>query len=137
MDNTKLPQIYQALLYLTGLTPSITTDFTDYFSVSTSHPTENLFVFEILAIILLHQSVDLDPKYPNFTPLNEEEILRYLSPRLLKILTILHLGDNGSYNLPIKFEDWTFVTRIWRTYKRLKKLFGRRRRRRGSGGSKG
>jgi hypothetical protein len=119
MDNQKLPMIYKQLLYATGLISDMNSSYQNYYQLTNDLPREKLFVFEILAIILFHQSVDLDPKYPNFTPLTEEEMNSYLSPRLLNLLTILHIGDNGSYNLPLKRAKWDFDKRILLTQSRM------------------
>ena len=119
MDNRKLPRIYGLLLYATGLIASPDTKYGTYFELTQNMNVGQLFVFEILAIILFHQSIDLDPKYPNFTPLSFPEQIKYLSPRLLHLITILHLGDNGSYNLPLLRSTWSFDKRILKTSKNL------------------
>lgn len=120
MDNNKLPQIYQYLLYATGLLETQTTPYQSYNHLTKDLQKENLVIFEILALILLHQSIDFDPEFPNFTPLSDQEISKYLSPRLLNLLSILAIGDSGSYFLPAKRKSWKFHTTIINTSNYLK-----------------
>lgn len=124
MDNTKLPQIYQYLLHITGLLETPSSPYTSYSDLTRNLEKEKLFIFEILAIILFHQSIDFNPEFPNYTPLTNEEIHLYLSPRLLNLLAILVIGDSGSYFLPDKRSSWYFHRRILKTSELLiKNLF--------------
>ncbi|OMJ79942.1 hypothetical protein SteCoe_19927 [Stentor coeruleus] len=122
MDNSRLPMIYPLLLKATGLIEEIE-NFSTYREIEMAVPKEQLFVFEIVAIILFHQSFDFDPKYPNFTPLKYDEILKYTSPRLVKLVSIMHKGDNGSYNFPLPMNKWTFGRRIENTTTQILRFF--------------
>ena len=120
MDNRKLPQIYRYLLYATGLLETLSTPYQTYSHLTKDLQKESLFIFEILAIILFHQSIDFNPEFPNFTPLKDLEVTKYLSPRLLDLLAVLVIGDSGSYYLPEPRTDWTFYRTIIDTSNELK-----------------
>ena len=122
MDNSKLDEIFTRLLYATGIYNSLDQKFDNYFEATLEVPREKLYTVEILLLILLHQSVDLEPKYPNFTPIPNEDLPRFFTARLLKLLSILHMGDNASYNVPKPHKAWTFPRRIWKSFRSLKKL---------------
>lgn len=122
MDNSKLEEIFIRLLYATGIFNSLDQKYESYSKATFGVPREKSYVLEILIIILLHQSVDLDPKYPNFTPIPTHSLSKFFSRRLLKLLSILHMGDNGSYNLPIPYKTWSFPKRIWKSFKSLQKI---------------
>lgn len=122
MDNKKLPMIYPLLLKATGLIGE-NDYFNTYREIEMAVPKDKLFIFEIIAIILFHQSFDFDPKYPNFTPLKYDEILKYTSPRLVKLVSIMHKGDNGSYNFPYPMNIWTFGKRIENSTTHLLRFF--------------
>jgi hypothetical protein len=124
MNNDRLPEIYRRLLYVTGLLNDCNCEFTSYADVCRGVEKERLYCFEIISLVLLHQSVDFDPSYPMFTPLNRDEMRRFLTPRLLVLLSLVHKGDSGSYFLPKKKAKWTFLPRNEvETNKYLKNLY--------------
>lgn len=112
MDNIKLPLIIAKLLYITGIIPKPDFPYTCYADLTNNMPKSRLFVYEILAIILFHQSINLSVDYPNFTPLPYAEIRNYFSQRLLHLLSLLHKGDTGSYNLSDPVKTWKFPKKI-------------------------
>jgi hypothetical protein len=123
MDNERLPEIYRRLLYATGITNDINTRFTTYADACRGVEKERLYCFEIICLVLLHQSVDFDLSYPMFTPLNRAQMRKFLTPRLLVMLSLVHKGDSGSYYLTEKKSEWDFLPRNEaRTKKYLKSL---------------
>lgn len=94
MDNSKLPEIFQGILQATELN----------FSTTSAH--EPRFAFEVLILILFHQSLDINPIFPNPVYLKNSEILTYLSPRLVFLLFVLHKADHNSYNLAYPISSW-------------------------------
>lgn len=123
MDNSKLPEIFRKLLYVTGVILTESEPFESYFKLTQHKEKSVLFVYEILAIILLHQSIDFDRQFPNFTPLKNYEILSYMSPRLLHLLKLLNFGDSGSYNLPEPVLTWRLFKESESQTNKLTNLF--------------
>ena len=106
MDNSKLSIIVPHLLFLTGILPSPTTKLSSYLELTKNLDRSSMFVYEILAVILFHQSLNFDLIYPNYSPLTDEEILIFLSPRMIRLLCVLHKGDNKSYSLNCSVSSW-------------------------------
>ena len=123
MDNSRLPQIFRKLMYVTGVIPAEDSEFQSYRELTSGMDKSRLYVFEIIAIVLLHQSIDFDAQYPNFTPLKGYEVASYMSPRLLHLLSLLNLGDSGSYSLPYPIDTWDLYKESAKQVKRIMRHF--------------
>lgn len=77
-DNRKLPEILTGIEQLFG---------------------ENAPATLITKVALLHISLNIDPFYPTPAPLTDDEIKRYISPRLFPLLKVMMLGDNEGWSL--------------------------------------
>ena len=53
----------------------------------------------ITKTVLLHISLDVDPFYDTPAPLTENEIKRFIDPKLLPILKVMMLSDNEGWSL--------------------------------------
>ena len=56
-------------------------------------------VTDILKAVLFHQSLPSIDKYPPAAPLSQDEMRRFISPRVLRLLRPLMLADSSSYQL--------------------------------------
>ena len=101
-----MPLILQNILYLTGVVSSKTEQFESFLLTCKNPVNKPNFVYEIIVLILFHQSLDLNELFPNPVNFTNEEILRYLSPRLVYLLYVLHKADHNSYNVAINPDNW-------------------------------
>lgn len=53
----------------------------------------------IVCGVLFHMSFDCVKEYPNSSPLTDEEIRLYISPRLIPLLTVMTLVDSQAWSL--------------------------------------
>ena len=106
MDNTKLPEILGKLFFVTGMARDINENFENYGEIEKGHGRSERFLYEVIALILFHQSLNMNPLFPNPVCLNNQEILRYLSPRMVFLLYVLHKADHNSYNVAISITNW-------------------------------
>ena len=96
-DNRQLPAIVWELLKLTG----ILGPFQPFISISSAIHGRNhsdLFIFDILLLILLHQSITVTAAYPQAAPLDPNQYELYLNQRLARLLSIILRCDSGSYS---------------------------------------
>lgn len=85
-DNSKLPEVLSGIDQLFGIdTPAAL----------------------ITKTALLHISLNIDPLYPTPAPLTEEELKRFITPKLYPLLKVMMLGDN---------EGWTLFEPEMRSY---------------------
>jgi len=77
-DNQKLPGILSGLDQLYG---------------------QNTPATLIIKAVLFHISLDVDPFYDTPAPLTENEIKRFIDPKLLPILKVMMLSDNEGWSL--------------------------------------
>ena len=106
MDNTKISEILVKLFVITGMIYDIDESFENYIEIEMKHARSDRFLYEILALILFHQSLDINTLFPNPIYLQNQEILTHLSPRMVFMLYVLHKADHNSYNVAIPINDW-------------------------------
>jgi hypothetical protein len=53
----------------------------------------------ITKVALLHISLNIDVSYPTPSPLTDEEIKRFITPDLFRLLKVMMLGDNEGWTL--------------------------------------
>jgi hypothetical protein len=123
MDNSQLNGIFRRLLYVTGVWKNANEWFLGYREACGGVEKEKMFVLEVVLLVLLHQSVNFDCEYPNFTPLCDEDILVYFSPRLLYLLGIVNAADGGSYHLNRPIGEWECKKNNEKEVDRLMSLF--------------
>ena len=107
MDYTRLDEVFRWILFLTGVWERVDQDLISYREVEMDIAEDKRFAFEIIILILFHQSLDINPFYPNPSFLNQNQILKYLSLRIVKFLHIVHKADHNSYNIGVyEFGKW-------------------------------
>jgi len=77
-DNHKLPEILMGIDQMYG---------------------ENTPAALITRVVLFHISLNIDPEYPTPAQLTPQEIKRYITPDLFRLLKIMLLGDNEGWTL--------------------------------------
>lgn len=60
---------------------------------------ENTHASLITKVVLLHISVDVDPFYPTPSALTDDEIKRFISPKMFPVLKVMLLGDNEGWSM--------------------------------------
>lgn len=97
MDNSKLDEIIMKLLLICGVIEN--EDLANFNEIVLNRPREDLFCIEVLLLVLLHQSFTVVAEFPAHSPLTEDQLRKYCSPRLLKLLGTIMLNDSLSYLL--------------------------------------
>lgn len=124
MDYTRLDEVFRWILYLTGVWERVDRELTSYREVESEVEEEKRFGFEIIILILFHQSLDINPFYPNPSYLNKAEILKYLSVRIVKLLHIVHKADHNSYHVgAYEFGKWPNDVKIEEVANEILKMF--------------
>lgn len=72
--------------------PKILNDIDELFGENTS---ANL----ITKVVLLHISLDVDPFYPTPAALTNDEIKRFISPKMFPLMKVMLLGDNEGWSM--------------------------------------
>jgi hypothetical protein len=124
MSYTNIDQIFKGFLFFTGLLNSMSEDFKNYRMIEERFSDDQRFYFEMLILILFHQSLNINPFFPNPSYLNEFQVEKYLSPRLVKLLHIVHLADHNSYNIGnYQYNQWPNDKEIKRMVSEYLELF--------------
>lgn len=102
MDISRIKDILSHLYCVTGILPNPDTPWSSYSQlvkeIEVNEP-ERLFELEVLLLVLLHQFRTFTAKFPNASPLNDDDVSIIFSPRLFRMTRILVLNDSLSYLL--------------------------------------
>ena len=99
MDLGKIEEIYKGLLYYSGVSDRLDSEFGSFVEVEALNSEFKRFFFEVLVLILFHQSLELNNRFMNTCNLNVWQVKRYLSKRMVHFLYIVHHADHNSYNV--------------------------------------
>lgn len=74
----------------------------------------------IIKTILLHLSIGMEP-WPPAAPLRDEEVSRYIDPRLVLLLRVMNLGDGEGWNL-FKLERESLRNDTLKAFQKVERL---------------
>lgn len=102
MDISRIKDILSHLYCIIGILPSPDTPWSNYAqlvkNIEVEEP-QKLFELEILLLVLLHQFSTFTQKFPNTSPLSDDQVSMIFSPRLFRMTRIIVLNDSLSYLL--------------------------------------
>lgn len=99
IDHNYVKIIIPLLLLCTGMFNVIPEEIQEYVEIERMIRLEDRFEYEILVLVLLHQSLEFNPQFPNRENIAKNDIKKFLSPRIVYLSMILHKADHNSYML--------------------------------------
>ncbi|OMJ94758.1 hypothetical protein SteCoe_1937 [Stentor coeruleus] len=116
IDHSYIKIILPLLWYCTRMVNVLHEEIQEYVNIEKITEIEDRFEYEILVLVLLHQSLEFNPQYPNRENITIDDIKNYLSPRIVYLSMILHKADHNSYNLGMipynLFPNDLYITRV-------------------------
>jgi len=99
MDNSQVEDFLSRLLHLCNLSEKSTWNTIE--EVCSGKSLQELFAFEVLLLVMFHQSISVLGEHPAFTPFSDSEIKKFYSFRVLKLSGFLMKFDSLSYTMAL------------------------------------